>query len=1111
LAAKGKVVWISGPAVKADGMSEVKMAETVSVGEDHLVGEVIKITGDVAFIQVYETTSGIRPGEPVVGTGMPLSVTLGPGVMSQIYDGLQRPLTELAALSGPYIKRGVSSFSIPRNKKWRFIPRVRVGDRVEAGSVLGIVNETSTLEHRIMVPPDFHPGTIKAVEPEGDYDVEHEIAILENGEKRPLKMYHYWPVRRPRPYRSRIDPEIPLITGQRVLDTFFPLAKGGTAAIPGGFGTGKCVPAGTPVMLADGTLLPIDRIYETFSSGVETSGGKEVTVPVHGVSVLTFDGRGFSVRPATHVYRGTTDKLISLRTKSGRTVVVTPAHKLFRFDPSGSFEERPAGSLEPGDYIAVPRKIPTISSYQLLDPYEIQALVPDDDVKVAVARLIARMETQMGSRLALARALHISCNALIKYASGSNDPTTAFIRDLCALAGVERPPISKLTMKGRHDSLLVPSKVDERLAELMGLLLSSSTVAGGRVRFFSKDRALKERFSYLINSLFGLKCSEASHGALDGLIADSTVLARLLGALGCRGRRGSPVASVPSVIFRSPDEVVAAFLRGYYLGSGSFDDGKIEIHSASKPLVEGITYLLSKLGVLYSIAADTGEGLKLIIDGSREVENFVSSVFLGDLFGETPKVTEAEERCPSKSRSAAEGLVPLDPALLAALFRPGAVNDRASLGDGTASTPLFNLTASVSTKDTTGAASKLQDLGEALKWVVIEEVEQVRELKGRQPVYDLTVPGTHNFVGGHHPIILHNTVTLHQIASWADTKVVVYVGCGERGNEMTEVLIHFPELKDPYSGKPLMERTVLVANTSNMPVAAREASIYTGATLAEYYRDMGYDVVMLADSTSRWAEALREISGRLEEMPAEEGYPSYLATRLAEFYERAGRVNAMGSPARVGSISLIGAVSPSGADFTEPVTTHTMRFIRTFWALDTKLAYSRHYPAINWMTSYSGFLDKVSKWWTSNVDKEWFQLRQDAYGILQREDTLKEIVRLLGPEVLPDEEKLVLDVARIIKVGFLQQTAYDPIDSYTNPKRQVALLRLMVEFYRHASAALKEGVSLQAIRAMPIISSLMRARFEVRDDELFKLDGLMAEMDSAFKAVSTQGVTQVAV
>ena len=244
-----------------------------------------------------------------------------------------------------------------------------------------------------------------------------------------------------------------------------------------------------------------------------------------------------------------------------------------------------------------------------------------------------------------------------------------------------------------------------------------------------------------------------------------------------------------------------------------------------------------------------------------------------------------------------------------------------------------------------------------------------------------------------------------------------------------------------------MERTILVANVSNMPVAAREASIYTGATMAEYYRDMGYDAVLVADSTSRWAEALREISGRLEEMPAEEGYPSYLASRLAEFYERAGRATVLGSPERTGSITLIGAVSPAGGDFTEPVTSQTIRFVRTFWSLDARLAYARHYPSINWMTSYSGYSDSVATWWAQNVDKEWARIRSDAYTILQREDALKEIVRLLGPEALPDEEKLILDVARMIQIGFLQQNAYDDTDAYCSPEKQFKMMKMFVQYH----------------------------------------------------------------
>ncbi|HEY9399538.1 MAG TPA: V-type ATP synthase subunit A [Nitrososphaeraceae archaeon] len=584
MVAKGRIVWVSGPAVKADGMSSVKMYETVEVGESKLIGEAIRLTGDVAFIQVYESTSGLRPGEQVIGTGQPLSVLLGPGIIGKIYDGIQRPLDDIAEKSGAFIGRGITTTPVDMNKKYKFTPSVKKGDTIFGGSILGTVEETPLLTHKILVPPNNPEATITEIVKEGDYDLEHVIghANGKNGDKIELKMYHKWPVRKPRPYAERYDPTVPLVTGQRIIDTYFPIAKGGTGAIPGGFGTGK-------------------------------------------------------------------------------------------------------------------------------------------------------------------------------------------------------------------------------------------------------------------------------------------------------------------------------------------------------------------------------------------------------------------------------------------------------------------------------------------------------------------------------------TVTLHQIAKWADSKVVVYIGCGERGNEMTEVLVEFPHLIDPRSQRPLMERTVLVANTSNMPVAAREASIYTGVTIAEYYRDMGYDVVLVADSTSRWAEALREMSGRLEEMPAEEGYPSYLASRLAEFYERAGRIRALGSPDRSGSVTLVGAVSPSGADFTEPVTTHTIRFIKTFWALDTRLAYSRHYPSINWMQSYSGYLEDISKWWKENVSPDWYDLRAESYHILQREDTLKEIVRLLGPEALPDEEKLVLEVARMLKIGILQQNSFDKVDTYCGPAKQLKLVRLMVKFYKEAQKALKEGKSLADIRALPIITTLLKAKFEVTDEQISKLDEIEKRLSDSFK------------
>ena len=348
------------------------------------------------------------------------------------------------------------------------------------------------------------------------------------------------------------------------------------------------------------------------------------------------------------------------------------------------------------------------------------------------------------------------------------------------------------------------------------------------------------------------------------------------------------------------------------------------------------------------------------------------------------------------------------------------------------------------------------------------------------------------------------TVTLHSLAQWSSANVIIYIGCGERGNEMTEVLERFPTYKDPWTGRPLMERTILIANTSNMPVAAREASIYVGITMAEYYRDMGYDVLLVADSTSRWAEALREIAGRLEEMPAEEGYPSYLASRLAEFYERAGRVRTMGSPERLGSVTVVGAVSPPGGDFTEPVTTHTRRFTKVFWALDTALAYSRHYPAINWILSYSAYAETVEDWWRKKVDERWAEYRKVIMDVLIRENALREIVRLVGTEGLSEQDKLVLETARLVKDGLLKQNAFDPIDTFTTPQKQVALMRMFVELYRAASEAIKRNVTVAQLREAigRLYTDMVKARFNIPNDKVEEIEKLT---QSAVNIISKLG------
>ncbi|MGE5072688.1 MAG: V-type ATP synthase subunit A, partial [Anaerolineae bacterium] len=346
------------------------------------------------------------------------------------------------------------------------------------------------------------------------------------------------------------------------------------------------------------------------------------------------------------------------------------------------------------------------------------------------------------------------------------------------------------------------------------------------------------------------------------------------------------------------------------------------------------------------------------------------------------------------------------------------------------------------------------------------------------------------------------TVTQHSIAKWADAHVIVYIGCGERGNEMTEVLQEFPHLTDPRSGRPLMERTVLIANTSNMPVAAREASIYTGITIAEYYRDMGYDVALMADSTSRWAEALREVSGRLEEMPAEEGYPAYLAGRLAEFYERAGNVETLGG--NHGSVSVVGAVSPPGGDFSEPVTQHTKRFIRCFWALDKSLASARHFPSINWLDSYSEYLEDVAGWWRKEVGKDWLGMRNHAMEILSEEDRLSQIVKLVGPDALPDEQRLILETARLLREGFLQQNAMDDVDAFSTVQKQIRMLELILHFHERALRIVKHGAPISVIHSLPIVDTLIRMKTLVPNDKLEQMGEIEKDIDEQMSKLDTE-------
>jgi V/A-type H+/Na+-transporting ATPase subunit A len=562
---QGTIVKVSGPLVIAGGMRHANMFDVVRVSEHRLIGEIIEMHGDRASIQVYEETAGLGPGEPVVSTGAPLSVELGPGLIEKMFDGIQRPLEEMREMVGSNITRGIEVNALDRKKKWSFQPALEKGIRVQAGDIIGTVQETVVVEHRVMIPFGIK-GTIEEIY-QGDFTIEETVAKVkkDDGQVVDIQMLQRWPVRRGRPYKEKLSPEQPMVTGQRVIDTLFPLAKGGVAAVPGPFGSGK-------------------------------------------------------------------------------------------------------------------------------------------------------------------------------------------------------------------------------------------------------------------------------------------------------------------------------------------------------------------------------------------------------------------------------------------------------------------------------------------------------------------------------------TVVQHQLAKWSDAQIVVYIGCGERGNEMTDVLMEFPELKDPRTGESLMKRTVLIANTSDMPVAAREASIYTGITIAEYFRDMGYDVALMADSTSRWAEALREMSGRLEEMPGEEGYPAYLGSRLAQFYERAGRVVSLGTNGREGTLTAIGAVSPPGGDLSEPVTQSTLRIVKVFWGLDASLAYRRHFPAINWLLSYSLYQDRLDEWMNKNVSRDWKVLRTDTMRVLQEESELEEIVRLVGVDALSASDRVTLEAARSIREDYLHQNAYHDTDTFTSLNKQFRMLKLIMSFYYQGKKAVENGMGIRELFALPVREKIGRAKYTPEEE-----------------------------
>ena len=1096
--AVGKIKRVSGPLVVAEGMKGSMVYEVVYVGREKLIGEVIGLQGDNAFIQVYEDTSGLEVGEPVEGSGSLLSAELGPGIVGKVYDGLQRPLSVIGSLIGPFVKRGIKLPALPRDVKWFFRRNqsIKVGDKVGPGDFLGVVKETPLIDHKIMVPPNVH-GTLKEIASDGDYTVGDVIGVVESGgSTTELTMLQKWPVRKPRPYVRRLEPTEPLITGQRVLDLMFPIAKGGKAAVPGGFGSGKCVPPGTPVLLASWRLKPIDELFRVCEGRRLRLSDKEVLVelkePLH---VIGFDGRKFRVVRATHIYKGYTDYIVKIRTALGRVLEITPNHELPVLSSRALIRYEKAINIKPGALLVVPSYIPlaTHSNRPLVMVLSSLKGVTSRDVELnakvrEVLKNLSKRELEW-----LSRASGLSIKTLNRVKRRNANISLKLIVALREELGLDVGLPSMLGLRGSRTSIRVPQYVNEDIAEILGLIASNGMLRGGKVVFFSSSPSVKERFRELMLRAFGVD------GKLFTMRVEisSALITRILKALGVSGDYRQRDVSVPEVVMRSTKEVALAFVRGLLLGGGSFYQGKAVYSSSSLKLVRDLTYLLTKLGIAFSVKVDKVRGrYRVIIPRfDREALNGVEA-----LNPSIPPPQERGQRVEAALQHSVEGAAPYE-ALKSGVVYRGLIKEGInpySLSYGKVGNVLAQTTARIN------RSSKLKEGLKVFSYVALDKVEEVEVVRKEGEVYDLVVEETHNFVGGFTPTIYHNTVLLQTLTKWARTKLNIYVGCGERGNEMADALHSFLRLKDPASGRPLAEKAVFIANTSNMPVAARETSVFLGVTIGEYFRDMGYDVLMVADSTSRWAEAMREISARLEEMPGEEGFPAYLGSRLAEFYERSGRVECLGGVKRVGSLTIIGAVSPPGADFSEPVTQNTLRYIGTLIALDIALANRRHFPAVSWLLSYSLYVDGVERWWRKSF-REWRALRDRALNVLQREAELMEIVRLVGPDALPESDKLLLDVARMVREDFLQQNAYHPIDSYCPPDKTVLMLSAIMRFYEEASKALASGVPLEKIRSLPVRAKIARMK-EVPYEkfrEAFK--ALINEIELSMKSLTTGG------
>ncbi len=615
----GVINKISGPVVQASNMLGTKLYDVARVGNERLVGEIIRLEGDVATIQVYESTDGLTPGEPVYPTNSPLSVELGPGLLRQIYDGIQRPLPEIQKLTGDNISRGIDVPGLDHKKLWDFRPILKKGDKVVGGDILGSIPETPTVDFKLLVPP-YVKGTLEYIAPAGDYTIDETAAtvLTASGEKIDLKFYHKWPVRTPRPIYRRLPSTVPLITGQRIFDTFAPIAKGGTGAIPGGFGTGKCVIGSTPVLLSDGTLVEINDLYKRFVQNdgvIELDDENETLIKINsGLSILSFNGESYVEQKASYIYRGKTSRLLCIKTKSGRKVTVTPIHKLFRFNGQ-EIEEVESQYLQPGDLLIVPRHIQIKGQQKLISAYDI-----DLSLRAADAQALSKMEkiiSKLNETMSLdeiARETNISSNVLTNYLNKEKEPTLAFLRKLTNLAEEPEINVKVLCEKSNCSAVRLPSYITNEFAEWLGLFTAGGFIKDESIFFTTTSESLLSRFNDLTEQIFGLFCAYGYNGSTRERFVrfSSSIVVKLLHYLGLKGTWEDSEIRTPKLLMQASDKLLVHYLNGYFAINASFNDNTLQIYQKNKFQLSEISYLLTRLGVVYNLREQNNSVLEIV-------------------------------------------------------------------------------------------------------------------------------------------------------------------------------------------------------------------------------------------------------------------------------------------------------------------------------------------------------------------------------------------------------------------------------------------------------------------------------------------------------------------